>query len=126
MSMGKKPSDGRQQQMWVATEKLPQSPGHPFYERLNRVLAKVGFDAFVEKRCARFFADRLGGPCLAARTILPATAGGGKLRWAEFGACHRLASIGFGERASPSGIRPGGGCAESFDLVEAAWSYYFA
>ena len=28
--------------MWVATEKLPRSPGHPFYERLNQVLAKAG------------------------------------------------------------------------------------
>ena len=30
--------------MWVATEKLPRSPGHPFYERLNQVLVKAGFD----------------------------------------------------------------------------------
>ena len=34
--------------MWLPTEKLPRSPGHPFYERLNRVLEKAGFDAFVE------------------------------------------------------------------------------
>ena len=50
--------------MWVPTEKLPRSPGHPFYERLNRVLAKAGFDAFVEGLCARFFAERLGRPSL--------------------------------------------------------------
>ena len=50
--------------MWVATEKLPRSPGHPFYERLNQVLAKAGFDAFVEKLCARFYAERLGRPSL--------------------------------------------------------------
>ena len=50
--------------MWVATEKLPRSPGHPFYERLNQVLAKVGFDAFVEQLCARFYAKRLGRPSL--------------------------------------------------------------
>ena len=62
--MGKKPSAGRQRQMWVATEKLPRSPGHPFYERLNQVLAKAGSDAFVEKLCARFYADRLGRPSL--------------------------------------------------------------
>ena len=48
MAMGKKPSAGRQRKMWVAAEKLPRSPGHPFYERLNRVLEKAGFDAFVE------------------------------------------------------------------------------
>ena len=50
--------------MWVATEKLPRSPGHPFYERLNQVLVKAGFDAFVEKLCARFYAERLGRPSL--------------------------------------------------------------
>ena len=46
--------------MWVATEKLPRSPGHPCYERLNQVLVNAGFDAFVEKLCARFYAERLG------------------------------------------------------------------
>ena len=50
--------------MWVATQKLPRSPGHPFYERLNQVLEKAGFDAFVEARCARFYADGIGRPSL--------------------------------------------------------------
>ncbi len=50
--------------MWVATQNLPRSPGHPFYERLNQVLVKAGFDAFVEKLCARFYAERLGLPSL--------------------------------------------------------------
>ena len=42
--------------MWVATTDLPRSAGHPFYERLNRVLATAGFDAFVEAECAPFYA----------------------------------------------------------------------
>ena len=50
--------------MWVAAQKLPRSPGHPFYERLNQVLEKAGFDAFVEGRCARFYADGVGRPSL--------------------------------------------------------------
>ena len=50
--------------MWVPTEKLPRSAGHPFYERLNRVLEKAGFDGFVEGLCARFYAERLGRPSL--------------------------------------------------------------
>ena len=33
--------------MWVETADLPRSDGHPFFERLNRVLADSGFDAFV-------------------------------------------------------------------------------
>ena len=64
MAMGKKPSGGPQRKMWVPTEKLPRSPGHPFYERLNRVLEKAGFDGFVEGLCARFYAERLGRPSL--------------------------------------------------------------
>ena len=30
--------------------------GHPFYERLNRILEAAGFDAFVEGLCAPFYA----------------------------------------------------------------------
>ena len=48
----------------MATQKLPRSPGHPFYERLNQVLGKAGFDAFVETLCARFYADGIGRPSL--------------------------------------------------------------
>ena len=50
--------------MWVNTEDLPTSSGHPFFERLNRILAESGFDAFVEGLCAAFYADRLGRPSL--------------------------------------------------------------
>ena len=50
--------------MWVDTSDLPTSDGHPYFERLNRVLADSGFDAFVEELCAAFYADRLGRPSL--------------------------------------------------------------
>ncbi|MGH8337768.1 MAG: transposase, partial [Gammaproteobacteria bacterium] len=30
-------------------------PGHPFYAKLNAVLAEAGFDEFVEKLCARYY-----------------------------------------------------------------------
>ena len=46
------------------TEDLPTSSGHPFFGRLNRILAESGFDAFVEGLCAAFYADRLGRPSL--------------------------------------------------------------
>ena len=51
--------------MWVATADLPQSAGHPCYERLNRVLHDAGFDAFVEAQCAKFYAATVGRPSLA-------------------------------------------------------------
>ena len=65
MAMGKKRKRDRQASMWVATTDLPKSAGHPFYERLNRVLDDAGFDAFVETQCAQFYADGVGRPSLA-------------------------------------------------------------
>ena len=55
----------RQGTMWVSTAELPKSAGHPFYERLNRVLDEAGFDAFVEGQWASFYADGIGRPSLA-------------------------------------------------------------
>jgi transposase len=60
MAMGKKRS--RQGSIWIANHDLARSPGHPFYERLNRLLEHHGFDVFVEEQCRSFYADRLGRP----------------------------------------------------------------
>lgn len=54
----------RQDDMWVATSDLPKSPGHPFYQRLNRVLDEAGFDRFAEKRCEEFYGGQVGRPSL--------------------------------------------------------------
>lgn len=64
MAMGRR---RRRQQgsLWVETSRLAQSGGHPFYERLNRVLENAGFDAFVEEQCGRFYAGKVGRPSLA-------------------------------------------------------------
>ena len=64
MAMGKRPAARRASPMWVTTADLPTSDGHPFFERLNRVLDESGFDAFVEGLCSSFYADRLGRPSL--------------------------------------------------------------
>jgi transposase len=63
MAMGRRKRQ-RQSTLWVQASGLAQSPGHPFYERLNRILEKEGFDAFVEGECARFYAERMGRPSL--------------------------------------------------------------
>jgi transposase len=63
MAMGRK-RKRQQDTMWVATSDLPKSPGHPFYKRLNQVLAANSFDAFVEAACRRFYAVKLGRPSL--------------------------------------------------------------
>src|SRR5574341_3243 len=64
MAMGKR-KRRQQQPMWVAASDLPTSPAHPFYRRLNGVLDAEGFDAFVERRCAKFYAPVMGRPSLA-------------------------------------------------------------
>ena len=61
--MGKKKRK-RQETLWVATRDLPASPGHPFYQRLNRILEAHGFDSFVERQCSRFYAPGVGRPSL--------------------------------------------------------------
>lgn len=64
MAMGRR-SREKQPALWVAAVELARSPGHPFYQRLNRILTDAGFDTFVETKCAQFYADRLGRPSLA-------------------------------------------------------------
>lgn len=63
MSMGKR-QRVRQPTMWVATTDLPTSASHPFYARLNQLLAEQGFDDFVEAQCAPFYAKTMGRPGL--------------------------------------------------------------
>ena len=62
--MGTRKDRERQEDLWVAYTDMAVGPGHPFYVRLNEVLDREGFDAFVEKLCARFYAEKLGRPGL--------------------------------------------------------------
>jgi transposase len=64
MAMGKRRAT-RQTAIWIATSDLPTPAAHPFYHRLNALLAKAEFDAFVEGRCAGFYAATMGRPSLA-------------------------------------------------------------
>ena len=54
----------RQESMFIATNRLAKSPGHPFYEKLNQVLAAEGFDEFVEAKCAPHYAEKVGRPSI--------------------------------------------------------------
>ena len=64
MAMGKREQDD-QSSFWIATTELPKTAAHPFYERTNQILDSHRFDAFVEERCRKFYADKLGRPSLA-------------------------------------------------------------
>ncbi|GIW80797.1 MAG: DDE transposase [Gemmatales bacterium] len=62
MALGKRKRE--QQEMWVATTDLPKSPGHPFYRKLNQLLAEAGFDDWVERLCAPFYHAVMGRPSI--------------------------------------------------------------
>ncbi|TPW01286.1 MAG: putative transposase, partial [Alphaproteobacteria bacterium] len=53
-----------QSPLFVATSNLPRTPGHPFYQKLNEILAEAEFDSFVEDLCQKFYATTMGRPSL--------------------------------------------------------------
>ena len=61
MALGRRKRE-RQAELWVPSADLPRGPGHPFYEKLNELLAEAGFDEFVEELCRPHYAERLGRP----------------------------------------------------------------
>lgn len=63
MAMGRRKSD-KQSPLFVVTSELPQTPAHPFYEKLNEVLREHRFDEVVEERCRKFYAEKMGRPSL--------------------------------------------------------------
>ncbi|HET7441083.1 MAG TPA: transposase [Terriglobales bacterium] len=63
MAMGTRKHRQRQEGLWYGSE-LPEAPGHPFYQRLNQLLDKAGFDEFCESRCRKFYHQKLGRPSL--------------------------------------------------------------
>jgi transposase len=58
MALGKRRNE--QQSAWVATTELPKSPGHPFYKKLNALLADAKFDQWLEQLCAPYYAAKMG------------------------------------------------------------------
>ena len=63
MALGKR-NQQQQQGLWYAAQDLPKSPGHPFYQQLNRLLAEADFDEFVETLCASYYAAKVGRPSI--------------------------------------------------------------
>ena len=53
MAMGKRRQ--RQEALFIMADGLPKSAGHPFYQRLNWLLAEADFDRWIEKRCQRYY-----------------------------------------------------------------------
>src|SRR5215467_9692479 len=55
MALGKRQS--KQDELFIPTANIAVGPGHPFYSKLNEVLAGAGFDDFVEKLCAPYYKE---------------------------------------------------------------------
>ena len=55
MAMGRRRRE-TQESLFIATDRLPKAAGHPFYERLNQLLAEAGFDGWIEERCRQYYA----------------------------------------------------------------------
>src|SRR5689334_21533670 len=64
MAMGRRKP--RQKSLFVATEKLVRSQGHPFYRKLNELLAEDGFDRWIESLCDQYYerVEKRGQPSL--------------------------------------------------------------
>jgi transposase len=64
MAMGKRRQ--RQEALFVMSDGLPKSAGHPFYRKLNQLLAAADFDRWIERRCQPYYeqAEQRGQPSI--------------------------------------------------------------
>jgi len=57
MALGRRGGE-RQEEFWIPTTAVARGPGHPFYDKLNALLAEAGFDRWVEARCRAYYAEQ--------------------------------------------------------------------
>ncbi len=62
MSIGKQ--EESQGTLWLSYDQLPKSLGHAFYDHLQRILLKGGFDRFAEELCEPYYAKGKGRPSI--------------------------------------------------------------
>jgi transposase len=64
MAMGKRKP--RQESLFIATDRLVPSAGHPFYQKLNALLSEADFDRWIERRCVGYYEqdEKRGQPSL--------------------------------------------------------------
>jgi transposase len=61
--MGKR--KGKQESLWVSTEEIARSDGHPFYRKVNEILEQHKLDRRLEHLCRRFYKPVFGRPSMA-------------------------------------------------------------
>jgi len=64
MAMGTRKRRERQQQLWVATSDIVETPANAFYDRLNQILDEHNFDRHVEHLCRRYYRGPYGRPSI--------------------------------------------------------------
>ena len=69
MAMGKRATE-RQEELFIAHDRLPKSVGHVFYVQLNKLLAEADFDQWVEAICAPYVCEGERSPFDPARCLL--------------------------------------------------------
>ena len=64
MAMGKRKS--RQESLFISADQLAPSGGHPFYQKLDALLAEADFDRWIENRCVAYYEqdEKRGQPSL--------------------------------------------------------------
>jgi transposase len=62
--MAMRRDDGVQDDLIAIWSEIPRSPGHAFYDKLQKLLRDAGFDAFVEDLCKPYYAAKMGAPSL--------------------------------------------------------------
>jgi len=55
MAMGTRRKRERQQDLWIASKDVVETPANAFYDRLNQILDEHKFDAKVERLCSKFY-----------------------------------------------------------------------
>jgi transposase len=64
MALGERRRE-EQGELWIPSGSLVKGPGHPFYAKLDAVLAEERFDEHVEERCREYYAPVMGRPGIA-------------------------------------------------------------
>jgi transposase len=66
MAMGTRRKRERQQDLWIATSDVVETPANAFYDRLNQILDEHKFDTKVERLCQKFYKkSAYGRPSMA-------------------------------------------------------------
>jgi hypothetical protein len=65
MAMGTRKQRERQQDLWIATTDVIQTPGNAFYDRLNAILDEHKVDCRVEHLCRKYHKKKAAIPLRA-------------------------------------------------------------